>query len=219
MPIVADQVCVAAVPACSAGPTRPGSAGTTWAGIPASPATANQEAAVSAISAGIAVAAEATAAGRARRAGPAGAAEKDGSSAARAGPGITTVSVQQPGVAAVATGTAVATAGRAGRPVAAPTAVADQPRRPAGAAGGSGAGAVSAVAAGAVQESTGPTGLAHPINGSPIGAVADQRAPQQRLGRCVDGVEQLLLHGLQGYALAASAPAYQLPPAVRACTN
>ncbi len=84
------------------------------------------------------------------------------------GPAVTTVAVQQ----------------------AAGPAVADQPRRSAVAAVGIGGVTGPAVTTVAVQQAAGPTVLP----GTPVGAVADQRAPQQRLGGRVDRVEQGLLH-------------------------
>lgn len=55
--------------------------------------------------------------------------------------------------------------------------------------------------------------------GRPTGAGADQRPPQQILGRRIDGIEDLFLNGLQGETLAASAAAYAPAPEFRACTN
>lgn len=86
----------------------------------------------------------------------------------------------------------------AGGPVEADVAVvaAEQGAEPAGAAGTVGAeravnSAEAAVATVAVQDPAGPAGLPGPRR--PVGAVADQRAPQQRHGRRVDRTQQLLL--------------------------
>ncbi|CMC52188.1 Uncharacterised protein [Mycobacterium tuberculosis] len=87
-------------------------------------------------------------------------------------------------------------AGRAGAAGPAGPAMADQPGRPAGTPGlPSRPGA--AIAAIAVQDPPSPAGLPSPRR--PIGTVADQGAPQQRLGGRVDRGQQLLLDlGLGG---------------------
>ncbi len=77
---------------------------------------------------------------------------------------------------------------RAGGPSVA--AVADQPGRPAGTPGEPGGGLGKPVAAVAVQQ---PTGATVGIGRGPIGAVADQRTPPQRLGGRVDQTQHLLL--------------------------
>ncbi|SGA60664.1 Uncharacterised protein [Mycobacterium tuberculosis] len=71
-------------------------------------------------------------------------------------------------------------------------AVAEQP--PAGPAGPAGLPGRTrpAVTAVAVQQPACPAGLTGP--GRPVGAVADQRPPQQREGGRIDRVQQLLLH-------------------------
>ncbi len=87
--------------------------------------------------------------------------------------------------AAVAARAAVG-AGSAGPSVAA---VADQPGRPAGTPGEPGGGLGKPVAAVAIQQ---PTGATVGIGRGPIGAVADQRTPPQRLGGRVDQTQHLL---------------------------
>ncbi|CFJ27475.1 Uncharacterised protein [Mycobacterium tuberculosis] len=130
-------------------------------------------------------------------AGPS-AAPQSGGAAGTAGTADTTGVAGHPDPA-IAAGPAVApqpsagpagTTGRAGATQAAGPAVADQPGRPARTAGLTG-GAGPAVAAVAVQDPAGPAGLPGPRR--PVGAVADQRAPQQRHGRRVDRTQQLLL--------------------------
>ncbi|CMR19262.1 Uncharacterised protein [Mycobacterium tuberculosis] len=82
-------------------------------------------------------------------------------------------------------------AGRTGTPAPAGPAVADQPGGAAGPAGLPGR-TRPAVTAVAVQQPACPAGLTGP--GRPVGAVADQRPPQQREGGRIDRVQQLLLH-------------------------
>ncbi|VAZ63822.1 hypothetical protein LAUMK22_05664 [Mycobacterium kansasii] len=95
---------------------------------------------------------------------------------------------QEPGAAAGA-------ARPAGSALAADAAVADQAGGSTGAADCSQVGARPAVAAVAVQESAGPAGGSHAVDGGPVGAVADQRATQQRLGGRVDHSQQDVCHG------------------------
>ncbi len=80
----------------------------------------------------------------------------------------------------------LAAIGSAGPSVAA---VADQPGRPAGTPGEPGGGLGKPVAAVAIQQ---PTGATVGIGRGPIGAVADQRTPPQRLGGRVDQTQHLL---------------------------
>ncbi|RFZ07998.1 hypothetical protein MSS4_05471 [Mycobacterium marinum] len=99
-----------------------------------------------------------------------------------AGSAGTAVAVQQPPVAAGA-------AGRAGTACATGSAATPQAGRasgPTSLAGGAGCAATAV----AVQQPSGAPGLARR---RPIGAVADERATQQRLGRRVDHAEYLLL--------------------------
>ncbi len=144
--------------------------------------------------------AELAATGPALPAGAAGpsAAPQSAGAAGTAGPADTTGVAGHPDPA-IAAGPAVApqpaagpagTTGRAGATQPAGPAVADQPGRPACTAGLTG-GAGPAVAAVAVEDPAGPAGLPGPRR--PVGAVADQRAPQQRHGRRIDRSQQLLL--------------------------
>ncbi|SON63815.1 hypothetical protein MSIMFI_05346 [Mycobacterium simulans] len=86
------------------------------------------------------------------------------------------------------------TADAAGTGVAAGPAVADEPGGPAAAARPAGYRWGIAVAAVAVEQSTGPT---VGVGGRAVGAVADQRAAQQRLGMGVDHAQRVLPQGLQ----------------------
>jgi hypothetical protein len=67
----------------------------------------------------------------------------------------------------------------------------------AGTSGSSRIGARATVAAAAEQDPAGPARRTHTVDGLPVGAVADQRAPHQQLGGCVDRTQHLLLQGLQ----------------------
>ncbi len=115
-------------------------------------------------------------------AGPAGGADAAGGAEPGRTPG--------PPVAVQPSAIAARTSRSGGRTRASGPAVADQPRRSAVAAVGIGGVTGPAVTTVAVQQAAGPTVLP----GTPVGAVADQRAPQQRLGGRVDRVEQGLLH-------------------------
>ncbi|COW64316.1 Uncharacterised protein [Mycobacterium tuberculosis] len=72
------------------------------------------------------------------------------------------------------------------------TPVAQQQSAQAASPGNPGARAVATVAAVAPQDAAVPAGLSHRTTG-PVGAVADQRTPQQRLGGRVHRVQQVLL--------------------------
>ncbi|KZS86198.1 hypothetical protein A4G31_14855 [Mycobacterium persicum] len=100
---------------------------------------------------------------------------------------------QEPGAAAGA-------ARPAGSALAADAAVADQAGGSTGAADCPRVGARPAVAAVAVQEPAGSAWGSHAVDGGPVGAVADQRAAQQRLGGRVDDSQQDVCHsgGLGG---------------------
>ncbi|CLV57371.1 Uncharacterised protein [Mycobacterium tuberculosis] len=170
--------------AAAAGTARPAGAGVTALGA-AGPG-AGTVAALSAVTADAADTAVAEQSGRSP--GPAGttrdARRADGSGGAgAAGAAIAAAAVEPAAVAA----RAAVGAGSAGPSVAA---VADQPGRPAGTPGEPGGGLGKPVAAVAIQQ---PTGATVGIGRGPIGAVADQRTPPQRLGGRVDQTQHLLL--------------------------
>ncbi len=129
-------------------------------------------------------------------------AEQSGGPADPTGPACPTAPTDARCRAAIATGATLAEEPAAGPAIAAEgagpaatagTAVADQPCRPAGAAGDAGGGAGAAVAAVAEEQPAIPAGL----SGGPVGTVADQRAPQQRLGGGTDRRQHVLRRRLQ----------------------
>ncbi|VBA52681.1 hypothetical protein LAUMK41_01232 [Mycobacterium attenuatum] len=151
---------------------------------------------------------DAVCAGQSGPTGPTGTAvaeQSDGVAAVAAGPCVTAVAARQggtagPAITAVAVepsaGSAVA-AGRAGTPGAAGAAVAPQTGGTARATSHPGGGTAAALAAIAVEDSAGAARLSYPVDRLSVGAVADERATQQRLGGRVDQAERLLLQDLQ----------------------
>ncbi|SOJ55977.1 hypothetical protein MSIMFB_03454 [Mycobacterium simulans] len=107
-------------------------------------------------------------------------------------PGAPTFAIHPPPGAA---GTASPTVGPTGS---AHAAVADQPRSATGAAGHPLVGAHPAGPAVAIQQTARSAGLAHAVDSSPCGAVANERAPQQHGGGRVYYIENVLLQRFQG---------------------
>ncbi|VBA43335.1 hypothetical protein LAUMK13_04485 [Mycobacterium innocens] len=110
-----------------------------------------------------------------------------GNEGVAAGPAGSTGTGEQPAIAAGA-------ASRAGSALPPVAAAAEQPGIATFAAGRVGGAAGSTIAAVAVEQAAGPAVL--PGSGRSVGAVADQRTPQQRLGGRVHHAERLLLKSL-----------------------